>query len=113
MLVDLLQQRRVVGTGLPVLFEFIGGSWHFCLKTIADFSLRGICHRGEKIASGLTLRAKPTHIHKISLSLPSRTIENLTSLVQHNDLVKLVVNVLRCLVDCNGVTGADEISAGP
>lgn len=41
--------------------------------------------------------------------LPNGTEKDLPTLVEHNDLVEDVVDCLRGLIDCDGMTGAGQI----
>lgn len=112
MLGNLLSKCLVLGTPLPIIFEFVGGARNFALHSLSSLTFLRISDGSQEIPSSLARWMIPAHNGEISNCIAAGTKVNLPSFVQNSDLIKDVVDRLRRLIygnsmSCTGKVGRD------
>lgn len=113
MLGNLLSERLVLGTLLPIIFKFVGSARDFILHSISSLTFLRIGDSSQEIPGSLARRTIPAHSGEISYCIAAGAEVNLPSLVQNSDLVEDVVDRLRCLIYGNGMSRAGQVGGDP
>lgn len=85
---NLLLQSLVFRRVEPISLKLLRSTRNPVLHTRSDLTLLGVGDRGQEVACGLSLRAKPAHSLKVVLGVGCGTKVDLATFVQDNGLVE-------------------------
>jgi hypothetical protein len=93
-LLGLILDRFALGGLLPILLKLLGYPGNLFLIALSDFAFSRVGNGGEKITGSLSCGALSSHVDEVLFGFVTRSEVNLSSLIQYNSFVELVVNCL-------------------